>query len=271
MQKLIFFRNDDVRGELDDSLVKITEICIKNQVPICHAVEPANLGHDVINWLLDLKNRYSNLIEIVQHGYNHALNFEIYSFGKKYKGEFGYKQTYQEQYEKIKSGYILMEKYFGDKWFKCFTFPYGGRNEDSIKALVDLGYQVINGSLGISLSQRLFYHLGHFLKRTTMLNKKVSWNLMYRNNSNLFQIDNAISIITKYYDSNCKAELITADELIKKINKYAKKLDNIGLLLHHRYHTDDQSINIIQDYINLIKKNENYSFVTQEMIYRVFK
>ena len=69
MQKLIFFRNDDVRGKLDNSLVKITEIFITNQVPICHAVEPANLTHEVINWLLDLKNSYPNLIEIVQHGW----------------------------------------------------------------------------------------------------------------------------------------------------------------------------------------------------------
>lgn len=43
---IIFFRNDDVRSTLDESLVSLTDIFIRNGIPISHAVEPANISSD---------------------------------------------------------------------------------------------------------------------------------------------------------------------------------------------------------------------------------
>ena len=56
-KNFIFFRNDDVRDKLDQSLVSITELFIDNRVPISHAVEPANVSDEVIKWLIEMKKK----------------------------------------------------------------------------------------------------------------------------------------------------------------------------------------------------------------------
>ena len=73
-ETIIFFRNDDVRDVLDDSLIGLTELCLKHQVPIAHAVEPANVTPEVVDWLMATKKKHKRLIEIIQHGYDHSLN-----------------------------------------------------------------------------------------------------------------------------------------------------------------------------------------------------
>ena len=93
-----FFRNDDVRGSLDGSLVRIQELFIKRGIPITHAVEPANITEDVVNWLLSVKDKHPNMVSIMQHGYDHSIkNIRQY-------GEFGGDRTYDEQYQDIGNG-----------------------------------------------------------------------------------------------------------------------------------------------------------------------
>ena len=70
---IFFFRNDDVRDNLDQSLIELTDIFIKNQIPITHAVEPANITQAVIDWLLEVKQSYPEIISIMQHGYDHTV------------------------------------------------------------------------------------------------------------------------------------------------------------------------------------------------------
>ena len=121
-KNILFFRNDDVRGTIDSSLVKLTDLFIKHEIPITHAVEPANLTLQVFNWLIDKQNHYPHLVEVMQHGYDHTIK-------NKYKlGEFGGQRVYDEQYNDIKKGKDLMDKYFGDLWFRAFNFPFGREN-----------------------------------------------------------------------------------------------------------------------------------------------
>jgi len=40
----LFFRNDDVRGVLDDILVYLTDRVIEHGLVVTHAVEPANVS-----------------------------------------------------------------------------------------------------------------------------------------------------------------------------------------------------------------------------------
>ena len=65
MIKYIFFRNDDVRSTLDQSLVKLTNIFIQEQVPINHVVEPANISEYVtLSWDYDGRILHPN--EVIQ-------------------------------------------------------------------------------------------------------------------------------------------------------------------------------------------------------------
>ena len=69
----VFFRNDDVRDKLDQILVDFTTLCIKNKMPIAHAVEPANVTQEVVDWLLETKKSHPHLIEIMQHGVRRVI------------------------------------------------------------------------------------------------------------------------------------------------------------------------------------------------------
>lgn len=269
--KYVFFRNDDVRGTLDDSLVKITDVFIKNNVPICHAVEPANVSPEVIQWLLDIKSANPNLIEIVQHGYSHSLNYQKMVGSRIKKGEFGGNRSYLEQYEELKKGMKMMNDYFDNRWFPLLTFPYGARNQETIDACKDLAYLVVNGSMSPSLKHILFSWIGRKMNLEYLLGRKVSWNLNYRfPDRKLFQIDLTVSFIKKYFDELQSAEFSSLDELIIEFSN-AWKFPNIGFLLHHRYHNEASKIDLVEDVIKYLKKNNQVQFVTQEQIYNEFK
>lgn len=268
-KKIIFFRNDDVRDTLDESLIKLTEIFVENKIPITHAVEPANLTPKVIDWLLATKEANPGIIEIIQHGYDHKLNYQRMIGGKLKKGEYGGLMSYDEQREKIEKGLLLMDKYFGDKWFKGFTFPFGQRNLDSIKVLDDLNYKVVNGGVATSIKSKLFYALGRLLGQELLFGRKISWNLKNRVGGQLFQIDVAISVIKRYYNSEQDCEFFSLDEFIGEFNK-SMSLKNIGVLFHHRYHNTQAKIDLVRDYISWIKTLDKIEFSTQENIHNKF-
>ncbi len=102
MSSEFFFRNDDVRDKLDESLIEIQDIFIEGNVPITHAVEPANVVKDVIEWLIYQKKEYPNLIALMQHGYDHTIknNFK--------KGEFEGQRGFHEQFDDIFNGKKMM-------------------------------------------------------------------------------------------------------------------------------------------------------------------
>ncbi len=268
--KYIFIRNDDVRGILDDSLIKITEICIAKGIPICHTVEPANVSPEVVSWLMAKKKETPELIEIVQHGYSHSLNYENKIGGKIKKGEFGGSRTYNEQYNEIKKGKDLLDKYFGDDWFPLFTFPYGARNEDSLHVLKDVGFLAVNGSMGISNKHKILYNIGRFLGQEMLFGRKISYNLREKKKYDIFQIDTAFSIIKQYYDDSYNASFYKLDELKRITNLYMKSVPNIGIVLHHRYHNNNEKIELVEKFFNWLKSIDDVKFVNQKFIYEKY-
>jgi hypothetical protein len=269
MDKYIFFRNDDVRNTLDESLVQMTDLFIKQNIPVSHAVEPANVSPDVVTWLIDLKTKHSNLIEIIQHGYSHSLNYKKNIGGKLKKGEFGGSRCYQEQYDEIKKGKELMNEKFGDLWFPLFTFPYGARNWDAILAVNDNGFKTVNGSMGVSKKHKLLYTIGRLLKKEMIKGRKISWHLKNKPGTNLFQIDTSISLIKKFIDENNQCEYHNIDTLIAKSQDYIKHSNVIGYVLHHRY-DNEATLAVLEKLLIWLKNQNNISFLTQKQIYEKY-
>lgn len=266
MKSYFFFRNDDVRSSLDDQLVELTELFINAGIPISHAVEPANVSDEVVQWLIEKKQRHPELIEIIQHGYDHSLNVLIEANKKIYKGEFGGNQSYSFQHTRIKNGMNIMNEKFGDLWFKAFCFPFGGRNEESIKVLSDLGFKVVNGSQDYTLKSSIFYAIGRALQREYLLGRKISWNLKHRYDGRIFQIDTSISIIKKFIDDKMNGAYYTYDELIHLITLYSSRRKANGIVFHHRYHTDDTN-QLIRNLLLAIKNNNSITPVTLSTLY----
>lgn len=243
---IIFFRNDDVRNSLDQSLIDLTNIFIRNNIPITHAVEPANLTPRVINWLLEVKQSHPTIIGIMQHGYDHGVKNEYQ------KGEFGGQRTYEEQFEDLRKGMELMDKYFGCNWFKAINFPYAPYNLETIKAANDCGYKVLNSHFNRGLSRRIFYFIGHLLRKGILFNHHVSWNMKKYPGTKMYEISMGISFIKRYINECTECEFYSFEEIRTKIDQYVKSPYPIGLLLHHRYHVSSQSMELINKVLDYL-------------------
>ena len=259
---LMFFRNDDVRNVLDEPLIQITDLFVKYNIPITHAVEPANITKEVIDWLISYKKKHPGLIEIMQHGYDHTIKNTIK------KGEFGGNRTYEEQYEEIKKGKELMDSYFGDLWFEAFNFPYAPYNRASIEAVNACEFKVLNSHFNSKFDRKIFYFLGHLLHKGLLFDHHVSWNLDYYPGTNLFEVDMNVSFIKRYYNEETDCEFLSLESLKMETERY-NPYKTIGILLHHRYHNSADKIKLVEDFLQWAL-TQNYSFTTLEKIYEKY-
>lgn len=245
-QKTIFFRNDDVRDTLDESLVELTNLHKKFKIPISHAVEPANVSKEVVYWLLDMKSKYPKLIEIIQHGLNHNLDNK-YPYGM----EFGRHRGYLDQYNDLKLGQDLMNEYFGDLWFPAITFPYGSYNHYTIKAASDLGFLASSTSINYSCKHRIKNNIGNILKLNSICGKKVSYHLNKRPQSNMLDFGVSVNFVKKYINEE-EAVHYDFKELQQKIIKNFKHTNVIGFLLHHRFHKNN--LEVLEELLKWLKQ-----------------
>ena len=131
-------------------------------------------------------------------------------------------------------------------------------------------FNAVNGSLGSSLSQKLFYLIGRSLNKEMLFGRKISYHLKYRRNLNLFQIDTAISVIKKYNDENTSSQFYSFTELKNMTIKYLTTIPVVGIVLHHRYHDNDVKMSKIYEYLEWIKSLPNVKFATQEQIFNKY-
>lgn len=247
----IFLRNDDVRNNLDDELIRLSEICMRHKIPISHAVEPANVSKEVVEWLLMMKRKSPQLIEIIQHGYDHNIK------NPHQKMEFGGSRTYEDQLKSMQAGKQLMDSWFGNKWSPVFTFPYGTFNKHSLDIVDKLGYIAISSKIDFTPRNIIKNRLGKILKRDFLMGKKISYHPDRRNNYNFKEISVSANLIKRYLDENT-AMHYSNEEVLAQIRNAAKHTSKIGILFHHRFHTDE--LNKIDQLLKKLK--EMYRFST---------
>ncbi|MEH6591220.1 MAG: DUF2334 domain-containing protein [Halioglobus sp.] len=260
MSKEFFFRNDDIRDSLDDELIQIHELFVERKVPMIHAVEPANVTPEVVAWLLDERAKHPDVISLMQHGYDHTIK------NTQKKGEFGGQRGYQEQYDDIKKGRELMDKHLGGQWFDAFNFPYAPYNKEAIRALQDVGYKVLNSHYNCEWKRQVLYTLGHILGKGLLFGKHVSWNHRIYPGTTMREISMNITFIETYHNEDTDCDFFSYEYLCNKIDQYMATPFPIGLLLHHRYHTTQESVDLIArifDYLEM----KGCKAVSMEQIY----
>jgi hypothetical protein len=255
--KKIFIRNDDVRNTLDKSLIDITNICVENCIPISHAVEPANVSKEVVNYLLHCQHEHPNLIEIIQHGYDHQIMYSFRRNGKNLFGEFGGNRNFTSQFTDLKKGFELMENHFGNSWYQFLTLPFGSFNDETIMAIQKIGYKGISTSVAYSRKHRIKDFFGHLFCQNILFDRPVSYHMLKRPKSNIVDISISINII-KQYINECEANHFSNIELLQKIEYNSNFTDNIGILLHHRYHRN--IYNELNDLIIQLKTKNKFTF-----------
>lgn len=242
---VVFFRNDDVRDKLDDSLIRLTGICTKYGVSIAHAVEPANVSEEVVDWLISQKKQYPGLVEIIQHGYSHNLE------NPGQKMEFGGNRSFEDQFADLKKGKELMDKYFGDLWSPVFTFPYGTYNQATLKAIEQLGYHTISSKMQYSFKVRMKNFAGKLLGKDVLMGKKINYHPGIRKGYNFREISVSANLIKRYRGENL-ADHYTLDEIKTQVRMALKYTHILGVLFHHRYHGDH--IGLTEELIIYLRK-----------------
>lgn len=263
MSKEFFFRNDDIRGSLDKELIDIHDLFVRRNVPIIHAVEPANVTPEVVAWLLQQSAKHPEILSLMQHGYDHTIK------NKEKKGEFGGQRGYQEQYDDIAKGKVLMNQYFGDQWFEAFNFPYAPYNAEAISALDDVGYLVLNSHYNCEWKRQLLYAAGHFLRKGLLLGKHVSWNHEIYPGTSIREISMNITFIQTYHNEATDCDFFSYEDLCSKIDKYITTPYPIGLLLHHRYHTSHASMVLIEKVFDYLQKKACKAVSMQQIYERI--
>lgn len=137
MSVKIIFRDDDV-GDCNDSFMSlIDQVFLNRKIPVSLAIIPERLTSKknklLIQYLIDIKNKFPKLIEFHQHGYNHQKeSFECCI------------PNYQEQFHRISKGLEILQKYFGDDDIApVFTPPSHRYNSHTIKILKNLSFKYI--------------------------------------------------------------------------------------------------------------------------------
>lgn len=254
---IIFFRNDDVRDKLDESLQIITGLFIKYQIPISHAVEPANVTQPVVDWLLKMKQEHPDVIEIVQHGYDHVPKAVTIS------GEFGGSRSYESQLRDILKGKELMDRYFGSKWFPAFTFPYGAYNHDTLLAIKKAGYKVISTGYTHSLKRQILNGAGVILRKKFLINKPINYFNERIPKLGILELPTSINLTKKTLNENNSIQK-TFEELKSEFETKQDKFNLVGFLMHHRW-WKDQDYEAMESLLAYLKKG-NHHFTTMEKI-----
>ena len=259
---IFYFRNDDV-NILDDALIDVSRRCTEQNVPITHAVEPANVTDEAVAWLLAEHAKEPRLVEIMQHGYDHV---------EKDRGEFGGNRPYEEQYTDLLRGREILTEKFGEVWQPCLNFPFGPYNRHSMRAADDIGYRIICSHYNCRLSRRIMYAVGHTLKRGRLLDRHVSYHLDFYPGTDLFCVDMAVSFIALYIgphgSRDCNFHDVT--KLMQTIKNFTHHTPVVGILLHHRFHYTAASLTLISDLIELLKALPDTEFLNIHEIYQRF-
>lgn len=256
---ILFFRNDDVRGTLDNALIQITELFVSHRATITHAVEPANVSREVADWLLQMKSHYPNFVEIIQHGLDHNVKTNIK------RGEFGGDRSYNDQLKDVRAGKDLMNKYFADQWFPAFSFPFGVYNKATLEAIQSEGYKLITTGVGHSFKRQILNIGGRIFRKKFIYDIPINYYMKLIPGYSLVEIPISINITKKQIDVNQAIQKSHIDIIAEIQSK--SKVGTIGILMHHRWLSkhDVEELN----YLLLDLKQQAYSFTNIENIYNV--
>lgn len=257
----VCFRNDDV-NTVTPELDKVTDIFVSRGIPITHGVEPANMTTQTVRWLRDLKKRYPNLMEIVQHGWSHQ---------KHGRGEFGPGRSFEKQLIDLTNGFEKMVSEFETDFFPALTIPFGVYNADTIKAASSLRYKVFCSHYNYRLSRRMFYVVGHILGKGQIFGRRISNHLRRYPGTEMLQIDTSISFIRKYFDDfGTGCQMFPVEEIMAMFRRLQKLIPVVVLLLHHRYFIQKDHLRLVHDVLDQFERRGDIQYVTCEELYREY-
>jgi len=250
----VFFRDDDV-DELTDELTQFVSLFLTAQIPVNYQIVPGKLRDDACEFILAKRRKHPELIRLNQHGYMHEHVVNGVHTWFEYSGN----RPYEDQHQSIQCGQrILREKlgsYFDDR---VFTPPGHKLDDNTLRALESLGFQIVSASSYTSLQARLYYKVGQLLGRTNLLGKRVSYNGRWLPDHHLREISIALDV-DMTMDSDGNPIVKTSSRLIREFQQARRNTSVVGVLLHHSCH-DRRRQQTLRDFLSFLKSDPGVSF-----------
>ncbi len=138
--KFVFLRDDDVFSWDEPGFLTFFGLAKTYGIPVMYAVIPGRLDNATALRLRREKEDSFDLLDLVQHGFLHA-NRNPDTFPKY---EFGPTRDYATQFDDIRRGRDIMDRFFSDSWTPVFVPPYDGFDETTLEVVRDLGFQAFS-------------------------------------------------------------------------------------------------------------------------------
>jgi len=220
----VFFRDDDV-DEDEPTLRRLLDLFAGKNVPVILGVIPAKLTDEAVSLLA----KFSDSIEIVQHGWQHA-NHEL--TGR--KCEFGHSRSFNEQFKDIARGQAQMHEAFGHDWFPAFIPPWNRCTAQTHQVLDQLGFRVLSQLHSVTSPLTGFS----------------------------FQEMSVTLDLFRWKDG---ATLKPQEELLQAIVQQLSPSQPIGIMLHHKV-MNDEAFLFVEQLLDALRQSPNVRFHTFESL-----
>lgn len=225
----VFFRDDDV-GVLSDSLRAFFDVLIEHGIPCHYQVVPDYLDADSAAELRLLKRAHPTLIHFNQHGLHH----EQLLAGRSAYSEFAGGRAYEDQRADIAEGRAVLERLLGDAFeADVFTPPCHKYDAETIRALGDLGFEMLSAGVRIDRASKLYYAVGRLLGRVDFLGKRVSYHGRLMPDTRLAEV----SVVLDVHEAqDARGDRIdkSAEMLWQEFEAARAELEVVGIMTHHQ-------------------------------------
>jgi len=224
-----FLRFDDIT-DLDARIVRFVEGSLANGFPVLAAVIPEQLHPDATEWLIKLRGKYPQLLDIAQHGYRHKDHFSGAAHGEFCQGRAD-KLIAQD----ILAGAVIMDDAFGDEWQRIFVPPFNHICRYAIQVLIRMRF------LGVST---IYSPPDTFRKRFSMCRDMIAyqfgsalpaWKNMWRVEGRLPCVSPVIDVGADYAGSRL-ASTNALDEMVSGLISAEGQV--LGIMIHHWLYRD---------------------------------
>jgi len=248
--KKIFIRIDDI-GKYDVSTIRLLDFFFSQDIPLSLGIIPKLVEQSMASYLKRRKREYSKKLDLIQHGYIHN-NYEFYK-----------NRDINKQKEYLNAGKDILNNWFEKQnILSCFIPPWNNYNILTLSALKERkNYKIISVQENMRISRKIFYKIGHFMKKSLIIGKHISYNFK----------KNPFGIVEISPNINCesfihKKIVLKPFKDLKREVDFSKK-EFIGFLLHPRSVSNKRNYETIDNLLIYLKRHFDSEFTNISMIY----
>ncbi len=256
----VFCRDDDV-DEWTPELHAILETFLRAEVPVNYLIIPNDLTDEAVDNILMRKAQYSDLVYLNQHGYRHRQNIG----GQQRFSEFAANRPYEEQLADIGRGKRILAKALGSHFDSLvFTPPCHKYDANTLRALCDLGFEVLSASIYYSWAPRVQRSLGQWFGAVRMMGKAVSYHGGKTPGLALWQLSVAIDVDMQRSAAGFVVK--SATELMREFQVARTHSPFVGIMLHHSTYRDPRKLATLRQFLRDLKGDPTLEFSSIEKI-----